>query len=401
MPETIAPEKKIVIIDDDDFVINILTLILQEEYTVNKFYSAEEAISDRVLSEADVIITDVNLPGMDGIEFLEKVHDIDQNLPVIVITGFNDIDIAISALKSGAFDFILKPFKNDQILISVKKGYERRRLTLENIKLMEELKIKNHELEILNAKIQARNYAIENELDIASNLHQCLFPMGFPDIGDFQFDLRYKPVEKISGDFFDFIMIDEKRFSFFFGDVSGHGVPAALYSAMVKTAISSLSITALTPARFIKEMNNFLISSQKKMSYNYATIFYGYFDLERGIMRYCNGGIPQPAVIRATGSVEYLEPTGPFVGIFNTSKYQECEIRFEKGDKFIFYTDGAFECTDGNDNIMGHKQFLKFIEMYKEMSVPDIVKNLYSEVEGYSDTESFTDDITLLAMQYG
>lgn len=186
----------VVIIDDDEMVNEVLKFILEKEYIVYNYYTAEDALKSGIIASTDVIITDVNLPGINGLEFINKVHEIDENIPIIVITAYNDIEVAISALKAGAFDFILKPFKNDQITLAVKRACERHKLVKENIQLVEELKLKNKELEQLYAQLQARSIQIENELDIASNLQQCLFPVVFPDIKGFSFYLKFKPVEK-------------------------------------------------------------------------------------------------------------------------------------------------------------------------------------------------------------
>jgi sigma-B regulation protein RsbU (phosphoserine phosphatase) len=392
------PAGSIVIIDDDDMINEVLSVILGEFYEVHGFLDAEAALSKDVIAGCDVIITDVNLPGMDGIELLEKVRGIDANLPVIVITGFNDIDIAISALKKGAFDFILKPFKNDQILISVEKALERRRLLNENIKLMEALKAKNRELELLNEKIRARNLEIENELEIASNLQRCLFPAALPSIGGLDIFLEYRPVEKITGDFFDFQLYDDRSFSFIFADVSGHGVPAALYSAMVKTAIGMFVKRGVSPSQSMKDMNVFLIQSQKELSYNYVTIFFGYFDLAAGALTYCNAGIPAPALLKRGGDIEMLESNGTFVGIFEKSTYAERTVAFEKGDSIIFYTDGAFECADADDRIMGHPYFLECLSGMKSSPMPEVVSGLYGCIERYCGMRRHVDDITILGM---
>jgi len=107
-----AVEKpEVVIIDDDEMVNEVLKFILDDEYRVYNYYTAEDALRSDVIMQADVIVTDVNLPGINGLEFIQKVHEINESIPIIIITAYNDIEIAISALKAGAFDFILKPFK--------------------------------------------------------------------------------------------------------------------------------------------------------------------------------------------------------------------------------------------------------------------------------------------------
>lgn len=390
----------IVIIDDDEMVNEVLKFILENEYKVHNFYTAEDALKSGIITSADVIITDVNLPGINGLEFIHKVHEIDENIPIIVITAYNDIEVAISALKAGAFDFILKPFKNDQITLAVHRAYERHRLIKENIKLLEELKLKNQELERLYAQLQARSIQIENELDIASNLQQCLFPIVFPDIKAFSFYLKFKPVEKISGDFFDFIIHDEKHFSFIFADVSGHGVPAALYSAIVKTAITTFVDAKKPPSEIMKEMNQFLIQTQKMMSYNYATIFFAHFDLEKFCLDYVNAGLPAPIVVHSDGQIIRMETTGPFVGIFDTSLYATKRIELLPGDKLLFFSDGAFECPDRVDRILGEKRFQQLIDEHRELEISELIEFLFDKIQEFCGVDRFVDDVTMLGMKF-
>ncbi|TAL39598.1 MAG: response regulator [Spirochaetes bacterium] len=390
----------IAIIDDDKSVNFLINRILEDEYAVSSYLSAEDALGAIELSAVDVVITDVNLPGMDGLELLRHIQEKDDNIPVILITGYTDIDTAISALKSGAFDFILKPFNTDQILISVQKALESRRLVVENRTLLKELTIKNSELEKLNLQIQTRNVEIENELDMASNLQQCIFPVTYPEIGKFRFSVKFKPVEKISGDFFDFMVYDENHFSFILADVSGHGLPAALYSAMVKMAITSVEEQNLNPAAFMDGVNRFLINAQKKMSYNYVTIFYGSFDLDTKRLRYCNAGIPAPVILKSSGDIVMLDPNGPFVGIFDTSIYMDAEVAIDTGDKILFYTDGVFECTNKDDKIMGQKILFELIKKVQQYAMSEIVTSLFGEVEKFCGENRYNDDITLVGMSY-
>lgn len=390
----------VVVIDDDKLVSDLICRILKKKYTARGYASAEEALRSENLDAVDVIIADVNLPGMDGIEFLDRIQRVDSGIPVILITGYGDIDIAIAALQSGATDFILKPFKNEQISISVERALEARRLVLENRALLEELRKKNQELETLNEEINARNVEIEKELDIAANLQRCLFPAVLPEIDRFDLALKFRPVEKVSGDFFDFIFYNRDLFAFVFADVSGHGVPAALYSAMVKTAISSVRSSGPVPSEFMGEVNSFLIGSQKRMSYNYVTIFYGLFDLSAGSLTYCNAGIPSPAVMRADGSYQFLDPNSPFVGIFENSVYRNESVKIVPGDRLIFYTDGVFELTGSNDRIMGQGVFLELLKRLGNLDIHELVEKIFERVMEFSGTQRPGDDITLIGMSY-
>jgi len=242
--------------------------------------------------------------------------------------------------------------------------------------------------------------AIEHELDIASDLQKCIFPIALPHVENCEFFLKFKPVEKISGDFFDFNTLGEQLFSLTFADVSGHGVPAALYSAMVKTAITSMGEKNPSPADFVQMINRFLIGAQKKMSYNYVTLFYGLFDLGRGTLTYSNAGIPSPVIIRDGCDLILLEPNGPFVGIFESSEFRTGQVEIKRGDKIILYTDGIFECTNRDDKILGQKILLDILKKLRDKDMGEILESLLSEVIAFCGREDHKDDITLLGMYY-
>jgi DNA-binding NtrC family response regulator len=144
---------KILVIDDDEAVNAILTRILSSRFGVESHFNAEDALRQCDFTGLDVVLTDVNLPALTVLNccgwFTKKIH-----AAVIMITGENDIDVAISALKNGATDFILKPFNFDQIMIAVDRARERRRLQRENILLMSQLQNQNAALEELNRRFR-------------------------------------------------------------------------------------------------------------------------------------------------------------------------------------------------------------------------------------------------------
>lgn len=395
----IEARPRVVVIDDDEMVSEVLTMALEENFTVTSYRSAEDALASENIPEVDAIITDIHLPGMNGMEFLERVRSMAPAVSVIMITGYSDIDIAVSAMKKGAFDFILKPFKNDQIVITAEKAVEKKRLIRENLNLLSELRDKNRELEALNREVRARNAAIENELEIAHTLQRCLFPLALPSIAGVTFTQKCAPVEKISGDFFDIIVFDDTRFGLVFADVSGHGVPAALYAAMLKSAMDAGIADGVSPEQAVAVMNRFMIDAQKKMSYNYATVFYGVFDIGSGELAYCNAGMPSPVRIR-DGATSLLEPNGPFVGIFRESTYGLGRIDFRRGDGFLFYSDGIFECVDGNDVLFGHAKLLDMVRGLAGNRLDALVSAMYGRVEEYCGSGGFLDDVSLLGVKF-
>ncbi len=388
---------RVVVVDDDAMVREALELTLEDSCSVLIFSAAEEALASGAILRADVVIADINLPGMDGVEFLEKIKDASHAASVIMITGYKDLNLAVSTMKKGAFDFILKPFNTDQMLIAVEKAIEKKRLSEENVKLFVELQEKNVELEKLNREIQERNVQIEKELDIARNLQQCLVPVSLPKME--RVDLYQKSIsaKKLGGDFFDILVFNRDVFALIFADVSGHGIPAALYAAMMKSAIHASVDPASSPEMVVGRINTFLIEGQKKMSYNYATVFYGIFDFASGLLSYCNASMPSPVLYREEG-ISLLAPTGPFVGIFSDSKYEYRILDLRKGDRVLFYSDGIYECQNTGDEIFGHERFLNLLYKYKDTSIETLIESVYREIANYSSPAGFYDDVMLLGV---
>lgn len=388
---------RVVIVDDDEMVSGALELALEDMYSVLIFPTAEAALDSGAIPRADVIIADINLPGMDGVEFLDKIKSTSHTASVIIITGYKDLDLAVSTMKKGAFDFILKPFKTDQILIAVEKAIENKKLVEENITLLAELQKKNTELEKLNQEIQQRNIQIEKELDIARNLQQCLFPIALPDIERVELYQKSVPAQKLGGDFFDILVFDRDVFALVFADVSGHGVPAALYAAMMKSAIHASVDPQNAPEIVVSRINKFLIEGQRKMSYNYATVFYGIFNFATRSVSYCNASMPAPVRYRQ-GETTLLEPTGPFVGIFPESKYESKTLDMEKGDMMLFYSDGIYECQKQDEEIFGHERFLNLLRDHKNLGMKEVIETAYREAELFSSPEGFCDDVMMLGI---
>lgn len=130
MPESNAAAGKIFVVDDDRFVLESVTALLREYgFTVYPFTSGQEAIREFVLEPVDLVLTDINMPGMDGIELLEKIRFLDSATPVLLMTAYADFDVAVKAIQKGAFDFIIKPYRPPALLNAVEKGVNYKRLT--------------------------------------------------------------------------------------------------------------------------------------------------------------------------------------------------------------------------------------------------------------------------------
>lgn len=386
----------LLVIDDDELMLQLLQKILGD-FVVYAFTNAEEALQSDYFDVCEAVIVDVNLPGLTGIEFLEKIRNEQNEIAVILITGINDIDLAVSAVKFGADDMILKPFTPNQLLLSLERVIGNKQLRYENQRLLEELRQKNKRLEELNAISHIRSSKLENDLEMACNLQECLYPKELPVIDGVNIESRSSSVEKISGDFYYFDKLSDKRFALFFADISGHGVTAALFSAMVKAAISSQSLIDSSPSTVIKKMNQFLIKAQIKPSYNYLTLCYLDIDLEKKEVKYANAGLPAPIFIKEDGSLQQLYTNGPFVGIFDVAHYKENSFHFVEGDKLIFFTDGVYENSKDFNVKKGYQSVLNNVNLLKLKPVKTIIEKLYNSMEAKGDK---IDDSTYLGIEF-
>ncbi|MFW5807594.1 MAG: PP2C family protein-serine/threonine phosphatase, partial [Spirochaetota bacterium] len=318
-------------------------------------------------------------------------------MPVILITGLSDMDLAVSAVKYNADDLILKPFPPKQILLSVERSITNKILKEQNEMLIQELQEKNARLEELNAQAHIRNSIIENDMEMASNLQECLYPKDYPEIDRINFSTRYCSVEKISGDFIYFHKFDEMRFSIIFADVSGHGVTAALFSAMVKSAIISMDFENRSAGKIVSSINDFLIKSQKKLSYNYLTMCYVFIDIEKQYLSYCNAGLPAPLLLKQNGDIIRLQPNGPFVGLFDFAEYKEDRVDFNPHDKAVFFTDGVYEDSQNYNIKKGYEMVYNIISEHAHRNIDEIISELYNHMDRGKDK---SDDSTYLGIQF-
>jgi len=389
---------RILIIDDDEQILLVLKRFLSKNYKIDSFNNGEDALLNYTKNRYDLAITDIGLPGIDGIDVLKMIREIEPDLPVIVETGLGEMDIAISALKNGAFDFIQKPYNISQIEIAVKKAVDRTMLVRENKYLVTRLKDKNKKLKELNKEIQYRNNQIERDLNIANNLQACLYPTSLPELQGFNVYAKTKSVEKISGDFYLFDILQSDRLLFIIGDVSGHGVPAALYSAIVKSAITSIDKDHLTPSEALKKINLFLINAQKRNSYNYLTICYMILDKAKSEIIYSNAGIPAPVLVRASDGIESMKQNGPFVGIFEEAEYVNNTLPLIFGDKIIIFTDGAYESYCSNDVLNAYNTIKDLILNNIKRTIPDIINVLFDAL--MAEKEKVVDDASFIGIEF-
>ena len=233
--------------------------------------------------------------------------------------------------------------------------------------------------------------------DIQTNMLPNIFP-AFPNRADFDIYASMKPAKEVGGDFYDYFMIDDDHLAIVIADVSGKGVPAAMFMVIAKTLIKDHALLGLQPEEVYTKVNNLLCEGNK--SGLFVTSWMGVIELSTGHMTYVNAG-HNPPVIKHDGKVDYLRSKAGFVlAGFEGFKYKQNELQLEKGDKIFLYTDGITESQTKDHELYGEERLLKCLRSLVTENVTEAIYAVKSDIaEFIGDAEQF-DDMTMLAFDY-
>lgn len=241
---------------------------------------------------------------------------------------------------------------------------------------------------------------VENELRIARRIQASLLPRifpPFPERKEFELHALNEPAAYIAGDFFDFFFIDPDTLALVIADVSGHGIPAAMFMAVARTAIRNFSVRGFSTVEIMQHVNRVLNTDNDDMVF--VTAFYGHYSVSRGRLAYVNAGHNPPYLVRKNGALEKLEPTGPLLATFEEISYTEGTARLEPDDLLLLFTDGVTEAhTTANNELFGERRLEHLLNEVRNDPVETICNKIYATVENYSRRERH-DDVTLLALK--
>ena len=263
----------------------------------------------------------------------------------------------------------------------------------------QELEKRNLELETARQKLEKAQRAFEDELDMAKQVQDGLLPERLPDLPGWALHSEYMPTGKVGGDFFDVVPLGDGRIFVVMADVAGHGVPAALVTAMAKMAFLRYVRSQNSVAEILRQVNSELYRAVR--TDHYLTVFAGILDTRTGSFRFCRACHPYPFLVRAgTGAVERLTQRGGFfVGMFENSTYVEEETRIAPGDLLFLYTDGLHESMDASGRQFGLQRLEAAILSSWVDGPVAVAHNALAQREGHAMGRLPNDDITILAIQ--
>ena len=272
---------KILSVDDEMDLELLLTQyfrrkIRKGEYEFVFAHNGLEALTMMVKHpDIEIILSDINMPEMDGLTLLAKVNEMrNPALKVIMVSAYGDMGNIRQAMNNGAFDFATKPIDLDDLSVTIEKA-------IEQINYVHQMQKEHTQLE-----------SLKGDLAIASEIQQAILPRVFPPFPDLapKIDIAASmtPAKDVGGDFYDLFRIDDNRVGFVIADVSGKGIPAAIFMAVSRTLIRATGIRGGSPADCITYSNRLL--AQESVDCMFVTVFYGIIDVNTGEVTYCNAG---------------------------------------------------------------------------------------------------------------
>jgi phosphoserine phosphatase RsbU/P len=252
------------------------------------------------------------------------------------------------------------------------------------------------------ARDRERLLALHKELEVAAAIQKSILPSEFPPFPDrheFEIHAAMTPAMEVGGDFFDFFLIDDGRLGFVIADVSGKGVPAALFMAVSRTLIKATALRGLSPEECLGEVNRVLTA--ENVSSMFVTVFYGVLDLRSGELTYCSAGHNLPYMLRADGAVSALERTGGMaLGAFESAAYKSKCVRLGTGDGLFLYTDGITEAMDAEHNEFTDRRLEESLRRLPSRPLNEIIDGVVSDVEAFAGGAPQADDMTTLVLRY-
>jgi serine phosphatase RsbU (regulator of sigma subunit) len=376
----IDEKKTVLLVDDAPANIQIVNSILKDIYKIRIATSGAKALElVKVTPAPDLVLLDVMMPEMDGYEVCTrlKLDPETREIPVIFLTGQTEVEDETKGFDVGAVDYIHKPFSP-----AVVKARVQTHLVLRGIR----------------EQLAQQLATIQKELETARQIQLSILPSAVPKIKDLDIAARYIPMTSVAGDFYDFIVVDEKHIGILVADVSGHGMPAALIASMLKIALSSQLSHAADPARVLLGLNETLCG---KFQHHFVTAAYVFVDMENRKLTYAGAGHPPLLLWGESGGVRSVEENGLFLGKFSFATYTSVDLPIKAGDRILLYTDGIPETTNPAGIEFGTDGFREFLEVERSTSADRFADQLLDELSRWSArraNEDLDDDITIVAI---
>jgi serine phosphatase RsbU (regulator of sigma subunit) len=337
---------KVLIIDDEPVIRTAIAAYLEDSgFAVLEAGGGRLGIDLFHQENPDAVLCDLRMPGIDGLVVLSTITRESPDTPVIIVSGVNELDYAVQALKRGAWDYFTKPIQDMAVLENaLRRALERADLIKQN------RRYKDH-LEALNRDLTRTMQQLREDEEAGRRIQFQLLPRDESRFGRYTFSRRLFPSAYLSGDFVDYFTIDDRNIGFYMADVSGHGAASAFVTVMLTTLVRAFldeyrtegNSTILKPELILDRLNREFCGQ----TFNkHLTMFYGVIDQQENRLVCCSAGqYPYPILANGKGS-EFLPIQGVPVGLFNYAEYESRTVPLPDTFRLMLVSDGVLEIIE-------------------------------------------------------
>lgn len=335
--------------------------------------------------DIDIVLSDINMPEMDGLTLLKKLNSRhNPALKVIMVSAYGEMSNIRTAMNNGAFDFATKPIDLEDLQLTIEKA-------IAEINFVKQTQKEHGQL-----------VDIKSDLALAAEIQQAILPNKFPPFDDLtdRMDIFafMKAAKDVGGDFYDIYRIDEDHVGFTMADVSGKGVPAAIFMAVSHTLLRFAGRKNTDPVPVITESNEVL--SKESFDSMFVTLFYGVYNIRTGEVRYVNAGHNPPLIRRHDGKVETLPVSRNIcLGVLEKFVFKSDVITLQPGDALVTFTDGVTEACSPSDELYGEERLQALLAAGGSGTAQAVVSEIAEAVKAHSEGTEQSDDITILVLK--
>ena len=378
------PPYKILVVDDEP---DLEPLMLQRmrrdirrgQYEFVFAHDGNEALARlNDHEDVDMVLSDINMPGMDGLTLLEQIPQVDPKIRAVMVSAYGDMKNIRTAMNRGAFDFVTKPIDFEDLRVTIER-------TLRHMMEWREALASRDKL-----------VALQNELDVAQKIQQSVLPTEFPISDNYEIDARMLAAREVGGDFYDVLRLENGRIGLSVADVSDKGVPAALFMMSTLTLLKGSAIGVGAPAAVLTEINDLL--NEENEAAMFVTLLYAVFNPANGLLTYANGGHNPPVIVHPDGTSTLLPATGGIaLGVAPKFQYEESSITLDPGDTIVLYTDGVTEAMNAEGEEFGLDRLRDLFTNVPPRSPKEANAAIFEAVSAFAGDTPQSDDITCLA----
>lgn len=381
----ISPHPRTLIADDEPDILMALRLLLKNDGYEPETVSSPAAVLEAIeRAQFDVVLMDLNYArdttsGREGIDLISRIHALDPSLPIVVMTAWATVDLAVEAMRRGVRDFVQKPWENKRLLQTLRKQVKHAQA-----RRAAQQRLTN------GRKSEAQ---LQRELIEARELQETLLTNPSLAVPGVEIAIEWQPATTVGGDYVAAFELDHEHAALCVADVVGKGLPAALLMSNFQAALKSLALQYRSPAEVSTRLNRVLYSNIPL--HKFITAFYGVVNIPSRTFAFTNAGHNPPLLVHADGECERLDAGGSVLGAFPDLDYVAGEIQLRAGDRLLLFTDGLSEAVDGNEEQFGEQRLLDLLCEQRRRPPQEVKQIVFDAVADFCG-HSFRDDAALM-----